>query len=249
MTRALGAAIVVLAAGVAIFVSISSSPSSARLARGEAAYVSYCAMCHGDLGNGDGPLSKDLTSKAHITPLRLNDAAHLRQLGRARVREIVTYGGQHSGRSNLMPPWGEKLGASLVNDVVDYVYTLPSKTEHASQSHAALDRTYYGTRGGVAAPGKRLFAYYCVLCHGVGGRGDGVYADTVFVRHGVRPRDLTDTKYMATRTDKDLYTVITLGGMRTDRSPDMPTWDLQLTPAQIKDIVSYLRVISHTKAS
>jgi mono/diheme cytochrome c family protein len=160
------------------------------------------------------------------------------------VRGIIDKGGQHSGRSNLMPPWGEKLGRQLVSDVTDYVFTLPQLRAEAKASRAALDRAYYTAPKGAQAAGRRLYSYYCALCHGLEGKGDGIYADSVFARHGTRPRDLTDHAYMKTRTDKTLYTVISLGGMRTDRSPDMPAWDLQLTPAQTRDLVQYIRAIS-----
>lgn len=226
----------------------ASAPSPAALQRGETAFVVYCAMCHGELGNGNGPLAADFQKKAHIVPLRLNDAKHLASLGRERVAEIIFDGGSHSGRSNLMPPWGEKLGRPLVADITDYVFTLPDRVVQAKASQTALDRTYFAAPKGTAASGRKLFAYYCALCHGGSGKGDGIYADTVFVRHGVRPRDLTDHAYLSTRTDKDLYTVITLGGMRTDKSPDMPTWDLQLSPARTKDLVQYIRALSRTKS-
>ncbi len=236
------AALTVLAAGL-----IGATPSPSGLRRGETAYVMYCAMCHGDLGYGDGPLAGDFTKTAHVTPLRLNDAERLNALGRKKVAEIVYDGGGHSGRSNLMPPWGEKLGRPLVEDVTDYLFTLPQHAAQARASRSALNRAYYAAPKGASASGRKLYVYYCALCHGLTGTGDGVYADTVFARHGVKPRDLTDRAYFATRKDKDIYTVIALGGMRTDRSPDMPTWDLQLTPAQMKDLVRYIRAISKTK--
>jgi mono/diheme cytochrome c family protein len=62
----------------------------------------------------------------------------------------------------------------------------------------------------------------------------------------VRPRNLTDSTYMATRTDQQLFAVISLGGGHFRKAMDMPAWTTTLTPGQIKSLVAYVRKVSNT---
>jgi mono/diheme cytochrome c family protein len=215
-----------------------------RLESGKRVYLSSCAMCHGDRGGGDGPLSAELMKEAGAQPARLNDPARLAQLGRDGVRKVIVEGGGHTTRSNLMPAWGEKLGPKLSDDVADFVMTLPDLTPGTP---AATIEHYLKAPPGSPAEGRALFVYYCSGCHGLSGRGDGVYAKTLRVRNKVWPRNLTQTPYFAKKTDQDIYTVVAMGGGHSGKSPMMPAWTVSLTPDQIKDLVSYIRVISKTK--
>jgi mono/diheme cytochrome c family protein len=63
-------------------------------------------------------------------------------------------------------------------------------------------------------------------------------------KHGVKPRDLAGTRYMRTKTDRDLFTVISLGSAHMGKSVYMQAWANALTPAQIRDLVAYLRLLS-----
>ncbi len=96
------------------------------------------------------------------------------------------------------------------------------------------------------AEGRRLFVYYCSACHGAEGKGNGTLADTIFARAKVRPRNLTDSTYFLPKTDQALFDVISLGGGHMGKSGFMPAWTVKLSPAEIKDLVSYVRVLSHT---
>src|SRR6266542_1349646 len=138
-------ALVALTAGAAAFVA-STRPAAAartspeRLASGERVYLTSCAMCHGPSGNGDGPLAEQLAKESGTHPARLNDAARLKQLGRAGVYRVIVEGGGHTQRSNLMPPWGEKLGPVLADDVTDYVMNFPNRGPSAPPSATSASR-------------------------------------------------------------------------------------------------------------
>jgi len=82
--------------------------------RGQEAYLAYCAMCHGESGEGDGPLAAELQRLSGTRPAHLNDRARLAEIGRDEIVRVITRGGAHTKRSNLMPPWGEKLDATLI---------------------------------------------------------------------------------------------------------------------------------------
>src|SRR5207248_2198215 len=96
-----------------------------KLQRGQQAFLANCAMCHGESGNGDGPLSGELQKQGATSPARLNDRARLDQLGHEEIARVIAQGGGHSGRSNLMPPWSEKLSPAQIDTIADFVMALP----------------------------------------------------------------------------------------------------------------------------
>ena len=165
-------------------------------------------MCHGPEGAGDGEVARAL-KRSNITVPRLDDAARLGTIGRAAVLRIVLEGGAHVGRSNVMPEWGGLLGPDLANELADYVMGLPER--ETGLPAITLER-YLRSPPGVPTEGRRLYVFHCSACHGPGGRGNGPSGELLRHKHGVRPRDLTNTRFMRTRTDRELFTVVSLGG-------------------------------------
>ena len=94
--------------------------------------------------------------------------------------------------------------------------------------------------------GRELFVFFCTACHGDYGKGDGRYADTLWARDHVRPRDLTDSSYFANVSDQRIYATLSLGGAHMGKSAFMPTWSHTIPPTEIRDLVSYVRALSHT---
>ena len=221
----------------------ADSVQQARLAEGQVAYLANCAMCHGEWGLGDGPLAAQLQKESGAVPAHLNDRARRAAMGRDTLIQVIELGGAHTGRSNLMPAWGERLPQREIQEIADFVMALPEL--HREIPHATLSR-YLEAPPGVAGEGRKLFVTMCSACHGPHGKGDGRYADSMFVRNKVRPRDLTDSLYFAARTDRDVFAAISLGGGFFHKSPFMPMWNATLTPEQIKNLVSYIRAVSRT---
>ena len=164
-------------------------------------------------------------------------------MGREELVRVITRGGGHTGRSNLMPPWGDRLDAALIETVADYVMALP---DMKPGTPASTIEKYLQAPPGSDANGRRLFVYYCTACHGSFGKGDGYLADSLRRRNNIRPRDLTDSVYFAKQTDRELYVTVALGGGHSGKSVFMPAWTVTLSPAQIKDLLSYVRAISRT---
>lgn len=214
--------------------------------QGERAYLAYCAMCHGEGGAGDGPLAAELKQQNLAVPAHLSDRAKLDQLGRGGVVAMVEKGGAHLGRSDQMPPWGEKLEPALIDSITDYVMALP---DLAAGGPSATIAEYLAAPAGVTASGRRSFVYYCSGCHGPQGRGDGFVAEAIGARYGVRPRDLTDSLHFAGIADARLSETIALGGGHVGKSVAMPAWTYTLTPEQIQELVRYIRVLSRTTST
>jgi mono/diheme cytochrome c family protein len=223
----------------------ADSARQAHLAIGQRAYLASCAMCHGPWGLGDGPLAAQLQQASGTAPAHLNDQARLTTLGRSGVVSVIEKGGSHTGRSNLMPAWGERLPSEEIEIIADFVMALPEL--HRAIPPSTMSK-YLEAPPGATEEGRRLYVTMCVICHGPEGRGNGRYADSLFARNKIRPRDLTDSLYFVAKPDSVLFATVSLGGGYFHKSPFMPVWGATLSPEQVKDLVSYVRVLSRTGA-
>jgi len=224
-------------------ISADSLNKLAALQRGQEAFLAHCAMCHGDGGNGDGDVAVAIRQRSGVTVARLNDRETLSRLTRADVIRVIEQGGAHTGRSNLMPAWGNMLDRGLIGDIADFVMTL-------ADSNPAIPRStmqhYLEAPSGVPSEGRELYVHHCAACHGSFAKGDGPLAEQLWNTHHVRPRNLTDSTYIAGKTDQQLFAIISLGGGHFRKAVQMPAWTVTLTPAQIKSIVAYVREVSNT---
>lgn len=85
--------------------------------------------------------------------------------------------------------------------------------------------------------GRAYFLYYCAICHGEEGRGDGFNAYNL----DPKPRDLSDPTFHRQRSDEDLADIIHTGGGAAGLSSAMPPWGRTLDRRQIRQLVLYLR--------
>lgn len=221
----------------------SQVAAASQSTRGQAAYLGYCAMCHGAFGAGDGPLAEELKRQGARVPAALNNRARLDRLGRAGLIHVITEGGAHTGRSNLMPPWGRTLDRTLIDQIADFVLVLPDIQPGPT---AEVIRQFLSSPPGVQERGRELFVFYCTSCHGDYGKGDGRLADTLWARNRIRPRNLTDSSYFAHLSDEQIFATVSLGGAHMGKSTYMPAWSYTLPPGQIRDLLGYVRAISHT---
>lgn len=106
-----------------------------------------------------------------------------------------------------------------------------------NRSHIEIDPVNTGTYTGDA--GKDNYIANCSPCHGDTGKGDGPLAETL--GEGVKARNLSDAKLLATRTDEFLFKVIKSGGVAVGFAEAMPSWKETFTDAEIKQIVQYVR--------
>lgn len=84
--------------------------------------------------------------------------------------------------------------------------------------------------------GARVYATYCVLCHGESGHGDGRAA----VLQKAPPANLAHS----TVDDDYRRRIIRGGGISVARSESMPAWSAVLTDEQIEDVITYLNVLT-----
>ncbi|MDR2688870.1 MAG: cytochrome-c oxidase, cbb3-type subunit III [Azoarcus sp.] len=110
-------------------------------ATGKRLFGTYCAQCHGSLGEGGAP-------NAGFPNLTDND--WLYGGDPATIKASIA-----AGRRGSMTPFGQVLNSEQIEDVADYVRSLSNLTP-------ASDRT---------DKGQAVFAAQCAVCHGPDGRG------------------------------------------------------------------------------
>jgi cytochrome c oxidase cbb3-type subunit 3 len=86
--------------------------------------------------------------------------------------------------------------------------------------------------------GKALYKVNCVSCHGETGKGDGPAAGVL----KPPPRDHTDSAYMSTLTDEEIFRVIKMGGAIKGK-PLMPSHP-QFKDPDLRALVAYVRSLS-----
>jgi len=83
------------------------------------------------------------------------------------------------------------------------------------------------------------YKQYCMQCHGMHGKGDGVNVPAM----NVLPRDHSDNKYMMTRTNTEIYKAIKFGGPAVNKSVKMPAWGDTFTEQELQELVGHIRTL------
>ncbi len=91
-----------------------------REREGRALFRHYCALCHGQSGEGDGFNAYNLDPK----PRDLSDHEFQTAQTDEDLAEVIGGGGGDAGLSNAMPPWGKVLGERKIGYVIAYLRTL-----------------------------------------------------------------------------------------------------------------------------
>jgi len=89
----------------------------------------------------------------------------------------------------------------------------------------------------LVSQGRTLFLHYCAACHGVSGDGDGYNAEQL----DKEPAELSDEKFIARKSDSQIYRVIKFGGQGVKKSHLMPVFGHTLSEKEIWSLVAYIR--------
>ena len=96
--------------------------------RGHKVYQHYCAICHGDEGQGNGFNSTNLA----VSPRDFTSPQFWQQATDERLLLTVANGGPAVGKSVLMPAWGRTLTDRQLHDVVAFLHTLVPRVESSN---------------------------------------------------------------------------------------------------------------------
>jgi len=194
--------------------------------QGAKVFYTYCTLCHGNYGQGEGALPFALKKYPNTN---LMDA----RFGKSQeiLREVILHGGYNRGLSDLMPPWGDELTYYDIESVILYVDKLHKDNDGA----ISLLEDVRKTTPVIAKKsiGRILFKGRCSLCHGKEGEGNGRMAK----RLSPKPSNLVKSRVPASYLKK----IILGGGKSVGRSSAMPPWGDELSPSEIESIILHLK--------
>jgi mono/diheme cytochrome c family protein len=102
---------------LAVFVSIATTVAPVWADNATDNYASYCARCHGDTGQGDGPSVATLKNK----PQNLTRCDWMRQISDDTIFKAIKRGGGSVGLSDDMPDWSNDLSDDEIHELVKFV--------------------------------------------------------------------------------------------------------------------------------
>ena len=99
---------------------VGAEPKPGDAKSGKTIYTTYCVVCHGNEGKGDGPGAAALNPK----PRNFSDSKLMATIDLPTRVKAVTEGGASVGVSPVMPPFKEALSEQQIRDVLAFVGTL-----------------------------------------------------------------------------------------------------------------------------
>jgi mono/diheme cytochrome c family protein len=196
------------------------------VAAGAHEFVQFaCAQCHG-IG-GRGGISPDVPALTRVAPA----------LSAGKLRSIIDHGLGASANPTkpYMPVWGAVISARQVSDLVAYLHAgLPAVPTAVAPS--------VPTGQGAAVSGSVLYVRDgCINCHGPNGLG-GV-PNPSSPDKTIPPLSGADFRHEFD-TDAKIAAVIRSGSV-IGRAPivSMPHWGGILSPAQVADLVAYIKTL------
>lgn len=190
---------------------------------GRRLFVSYCQLCHGKMGKGDGPLAKQMgiSPSDLTTTVRSRSDTILKKIITGDGPQTITGRARHNILSEAMPEWVNVFKEQQVDALIAYLRFL-STSKHPMMGDPEV--------------GYKLYTKYCTVCHGEEGEGDGVMTKMI----KINPADHSNANEMDPLSNQDLVYSIVNG-----KSQFMPAWEDILTPSEVEALVSYIRLLSN----
>ena len=190
---------------------------------GRRLYVSYCQLCHGTEGKGDGALAKSMQiNPADLTTtVRSRSDTILTKIITGNGKQTITGRDRHNILSEAMPEWKDVFNDKQVKALIAYLRFL------GSAKHELM---------GDPKVGYNLYQQYCQVCHGVEGDGDGIMTQLM----GIMPMDHTNPNETNSLNNHELAKSILDG-----KGKFMPAWRNILSQSDVEALISYIRLLSH----
>ena len=143
---------------------------------------------------------------------------------------------QHTVPGTIMPR--VRMSGSTLELVASYLLQR-NPTPAAARQEDLLGTVKGRHATDTATDAAALYGRYCSPCHGASGSGNGRNARFL----PVQPTEHTNAAYMSTRTDDELFDMISAGGYVMNRNPRMPPFGGTLAADQVWSLVHYLRTL------
>jgi mono/diheme cytochrome c family protein len=200
------------------------APAFAQAAiNGEAVYLERCAFCHGENGDGNGPVARYLNPRPRdftLGQFRFRTTPS----GDLPLRDDVIAIVKSGVRGTAMPRWEGVLNDAEIEAVVDYVTTsfVPFWGSYDPPVIEIPDPPRV-TAAMIESGAEQFQDLQCWKCHGDQGRGNGQSAPTLTdeTDRPIRPADLT--KAWRYKGGSDLVSIYTRFSTGMDGSP-MPSF-------------------------
>lgn len=214
----------------AYLASLQSPPPAMPAAQ---TYTALCARCHGEKGDGFGPLATYLDP----APREFTRAAFMNSKPRERFEASIKNG--VPGTS--MPAWGQVLDEAARRAVLDYVFATFVKEPRREPKVRDVPATNpVALNDESIHRGEQMFLRRCTGCHGRKADGKGPNSLDIVPR----PRNLRDRHFVDSVTDQRLLESVLYGVQGTA----MPPWiDYGLTNDDAGDLVNYIRTVNQRR--
>ncbi len=209
---------------ILIWLGVAAAVAAAPPAyEGRKLYQSYCLLCHGTDGGGDGPLAQSLeiTPSSLVATVPARSDAALGRIITGRGAQTIADDGRHELLSAAMPEWKYVFEPKQVDALVAYLRFL-SRNRHELRGDPEV--------------GAGLYATYCQACHGADGGGDGIMAALI----EIEPMEHSDPAATAELDNERLIASILDGKGR-----HMPAWRGVLRRVDAEALVSYIRLLGY----
>lgn len=211
----------------AYLLTLKGSPAPAT---GEAIYKSLCLRCHGEKGDGHGPIAEHLDPY----PRDLTKAGFMNSKSEARLVASIRNG--VAGTS--MPAWGKLLSEEQAKVVLGHIQTAFTKEPRRElKLRNVPEKNPVAMSPESVARGEGIFVERCAGCHGKKGDGKGPNSLDILPK----PRNLRNTFFVDSVDDRRLFESIQYGVQGTA----MPPWiDYGLTNNDVGDLMNFIRSIN-----
>ncbi|MEW5755263.1 MAG: c-type cytochrome [Pseudomonadota bacterium] len=196
---------------------VFGAPVYASAAKGEKLYLEYCAVCHGEKGDGNSrsrglsPPPRDFTSIQSIVEMN---------------KTRMTYSIAKGMPGTAMSPWESRLSKEQISSVSDYILERIIKPARVKLP---------GDVVGHLKAGETLYMENCSVCH-------GDYGETgVWTRANMSsaPRNFTAERSKTELSRSRMIEAVTFGVAGKAMMP----YGSRLSQQEIGSIVDYVRVV------
>jgi len=224
--------------------SAQGQDSGGVVKEGKRLYLSNCAVCHGQNGDGKGPAATQLTVKPRdfqggVFKFRSTPSGSLprdNDIDATLIRGV---------RGTAMVPQ-RHLRAAERQAVIAYLKTFSERFKREQPGAPVKVPSPPPATPTVIAQGREIYRKaQCAECHGEGGRGDGPSARTMKDDRGfpLAVPDLTQRPLKRGSEPEALFYTITTGLNGTP----MPSYSDSLDPGEIWALVRYLDSLAPSK--